>query len=80
MFSADHFRTELLAQLARAAHRGRIDALVHSAELSRSVIGSPESASCCDAMQAEIRSGDTVVLDRTNGAGMVIRYRLPRAI
>jgi hypothetical protein len=29
-------------------------------------------------MQEELKSGDTLVLDRTNGAGMTIRYLLPR--
>ncbi len=33
----------------------------------------------CDAMQAEIKPGDTMILDRTNGAGMTVRYLLPRA-
>jgi hypothetical protein len=40
--------------------------------------GSFSSASCCDAMQAEFKLGDTIVLDRANGAGMTVRYRLPR--
>jgi hypothetical protein len=29
-------------------------------------------------MQAEFKLGDTIVLDRANGAGMTVRYRLPR--
>jgi hypothetical protein len=29
-------------------------------------------------MQEELKSGDTLVLDRTNGAGMTVRYLLPR--
>ena len=33
---------------------------------------------CCDAMQAEIKSGDVLLLERINGAGMTVRYRLPR--
>jgi hypothetical protein len=35
--------------------------------------------SCCDAMQDEIRLGDTLLLDRSSGAGMTVRYLLPRA-
>jgi hypothetical protein len=31
-------------------------------------------------MQAEFKSGDTVLLDRSNGVGMTVRYLLPRAI
>jgi hypothetical protein len=30
------------------------------------------------AMQAEFKPGDTMILDRTNGAGMTVRYLLPR--
>jgi hypothetical protein len=79
MVSIDHFRQELLGQLRRAATEGRIDILINSGELCRTI---PEScswsASCCDAMQEELKSGDMLVLDRTNGAGMTVRYLLPR--
>lgn len=79
MVSTDHFRQELLAQLDRAAVGGRIDVLINSGELCRSVAtGSSWSAYCCDAMEAEITVGDTLVLERSNGAGMTVRYLLPR--
>jgi hypothetical protein len=79
MVSTDHFRHELLAQLGRAATQGHVDVLVNSGELCRTIPGGSLSlASCCDAMQAEFRQGDTMVLDRANGAGMTVRYRLPR--
>jgi hypothetical protein len=79
MVSIDHFRQELLVQLRRAATEGRIDILINSGELCRNIPGNCSwSASCCDAMQEELKSGDTLVLDRTNGAGMTIRYLLPR--
>ena len=79
MVSTDHFRHELLAQLGRAATQGRIDVLINSGELCRSVTrGSSGSASCCDAMQEEFKMGDTLLLDRSNGAGMTVRYLLPR--
>jgi hypothetical protein len=79
MVSIDHFRQELLVQLRRAATEGRIDILINSGELCRTIPGNCSwSASCCDAMQEELKSGDTLVLDRTNGAGMTIRYLLPR--
>jgi hypothetical protein len=29
-------------------------------------------------MQAEFKPGDTLLLDQTNGAGMTVRYLLPR--
>jgi hypothetical protein len=79
MVSIDHFRQELLGQLRRAATEGRIDILINSGELCRTIPGSCSwSASCCDAMQEELKSGDVLVLDRTNGAGMTVRYILPR--
>jgi hypothetical protein len=80
MVSTDHFRQELLAQMDRAATGGRIDILINSGELCRSIpTGSSWSISCCDAMQAEFKLGDTLLLDRTSGAGMTVRYLLPRA-
>jgi hypothetical protein len=81
MVSTDHFRHELLAQLGRAAAQGRLDVLINSEELCRSITrGSSGSASCCDAMQEEFKLGDTLLLDRTNGAGMTVRYLLPRTV
>lgn len=83
MVSIDHFRQGLLAQMDRATTGGRIDVLINSGELYRSLGGYPGSThgmpSCCDAMQAEMKLGDTMVLDRTSGAGMTVRYLLPRA-
>ena len=80
MVSTDHFRQELRAQLGRAATLGHIDALVNSGELCRAIPrGASWSNSCCDAMQAEFKLGDTLIFDRTNGAGMTVRYLLPRA-
>jgi hypothetical protein len=81
MVSTDHFRQELLAQLGRAAKHGHIDILINSGELYRSIAkGGSHSGSSCDAMQEEFKLGDTLLLDRTNGAGMTVRYLLPRAV
>jgi hypothetical protein len=83
MVSTDHFRQALLAQMRRASSNGRIDVLINSGELYRSLGGYPGSShgmpSCCDAMQDEIKPGDVLLLERTNGAGMTVRYLLPRA-
>jgi hypothetical protein len=83
MVSTDHFRQELLAQMNRAAKGGLIDVLISSGELYRSLGGYPGSKhgmpSCCDAMQAEMMPGDTLLVERTNGAGMTVRNLLPRA-
>jgi hypothetical protein len=81
MVSTDHFRQGLLAQMSRAAYGGRTDVLINSGELYRSLGGYPGSAlgmpSCCDAMQAEMKAGDVLLLGRTNGAGMIVRCLLP---
>jgi hypothetical protein len=83
MVSTDHFRQGLLAQMRRASLNGRIDVLINSGELYRSLGGYPGSShgmpSCCDAMQDEMKPGDVLLLERTNGAGMTVRYLLPRA-
>jgi hypothetical protein len=82
MVSTDHFRHELLAQLGRATTQGHFDVLVNSGELCRTIPGgSSSSASCCDAMQAELKLGDTLLVERADGAGttgMTVRYLLPR--
>jgi hypothetical protein len=81
MVSTDHFRHELLAQMDRAGNRGHIDVLINSGELCRSLRtfnGSRGLIACCDAMQAEIKPGDTTILDRASDAGMTVRYLLPR--
>jgi hypothetical protein len=82
MVSIDHYRDELVAQLGLAAKLGRIDILANAAELYRSLAKSPQTAQemgrCCDAMQAEMKPGDTMIVERGNGAGMTVRYMLPR--
>jgi hypothetical protein len=80
MVSVDHFRQELLAQMDRAARSGRMDVLINCGELCRSISrDNVQAKQSSDAMQAEIKPGDTTILDRTNGAGMTVRYLLPRA-
>jgi hypothetical protein len=83
MVSTDHFRRGLLAQMARAAKGGQIDVLINCGQLYRSLGGYPGSTPgmplCCDAMQSEMKPGDTMILDRANGAGMTVRYLLPRS-
>ena len=74
MVSTDHFRQELLAQMNRAAKGGLMDVLISSGELY------PHGMrSCSQAMQAEMKPGDTLLVERANGAGMTVRYLLPRA-
>jgi hypothetical protein len=68
--------------MGRASSSGRITVLINSGELYRSLGGYPGSThgmpSCCDAMQDEMKPGDTLLVERANGAGMTVRYLLPR--
>jgi hypothetical protein len=83
MVSVDYFRHELQAQMSRATKGGLLDLMINSGELYRLSGGYPGSIHgmplCCDAMQAEMKSGDIVLIERANGVGMTVRYRLPRA-
>jgi len=82
MVSVDYFRRELQAQMGRAAKSGLIDVLVNSGELYRSLGGYPGSTHgmplCCNAMQDEMKPGDTLLVEHINGSGMTVRYLLPR--
>jgi hypothetical protein len=82
MVSTDHFRRGLLAQMARATIAGQIDILINCGQLYRSLGGYPGSNHgmplCCDAMQAEFKLGDIMILDRAHGVGMTVRYLLTR--
>lgn len=82
MVTIDHFRQGLLAQMDRATLHGRIDVLINSAELYRSLGGYPGSTHgmpfCCDAMEAEMKLGDILLVERASQAGMTVRYLLPR--
>ncbi len=68
--------------MSRAFRGGRVDVLINSRELHQSLGGYPGSVhgmpQCCDAMQNEIKPGDTLVVERASGAGISVRYRLPR--
>jgi hypothetical protein len=56
---------------------------VNCGQLYRSLGGYPRSTHgmlfCCDTMQAEMKPGDTLLIERANGAGMTVRYLLPRS-
>jgi hypothetical protein len=84
MVSIDHFRQGLSAQLGRAAAQNVADVLVNSGELYRSLGGYPGSVHampvCCDAMEAEIMPGDIILVGKSDGAGMTVRYYLPRIV
>jgi hypothetical protein len=82
MVSADHFAHELRAQLEKAAAQGGTRVTITSGELYRLLGGYPGSThgmlACCDAMRSEMKPGDVVVIEQPNGAGMTVRYQLPR--
>jgi hypothetical protein len=82
LVSVDHFRQELLAQMKRATNHGSIDTVINSGELYRSLGGYPGPLhgmpACCDAMRAEMKPGDILLVEQISGPGMTVRYRLPR--
>jgi hypothetical protein len=82
MVSADHFAQELRAQMSRVAKHGSIDIVINSRELYRSVGGYPGSMhgmpACYNAMRSEMKPGEVLLVEQAGGAGMTVRYRLPR--
>jgi hypothetical protein len=49
-----------------------------SDELCQSIrMGKASTDACCEAMQAEMKPGD-VFVEQRSGAGMTVRYLLPR--
>jgi hypothetical protein len=82
MVSIDYFRQGLSAQLERAAAHNFADVLINCGELYRSLGGFSGSIHgmplCCDAMEAEIVPGDIILVGKCNGAGLTVRYYLPR--
>jgi len=67
----DLFRKGLLEQMERATRHGRIDVLINSGELYRALGGYPGSTHgmpfCCDAMEAEMKLGDVLLVERQRG-------------
>jgi hypothetical protein len=82
MVSADHFAQQLRAQLKKAAAQGATRVVMTSGELYRSLGGYPGSThgmpACCDAMRAEMKPGDNLLVDQPNGGSRTVCYRLPR--
>jgi hypothetical protein len=81
MFS-EHFRNELLGQIERAHARGAKSILINSGELHCSLGdffgANHQSTACCEAMEAEMKLGDVLIVEKSNGYGLTIRYMLPR--
>jgi hypothetical protein len=82
MASVGYFRLGLSAQLDRAAARNFADVLINCSELYRSLGGIHGSVHgmpfCSDAMEAEMVPGDIILVEKSNGAGLTVRYYLPR--
>ena len=79
MVSVDHYKQELGAQLELASMRGAMDVLITAGELCRTLSRSSGATdACCQAMQEEIEPGDVVLIERSAGVGMTVRYQLPR--
>jgi hypothetical protein len=77
--SVDHFRHELLTWFRRAADEGATDVVITSRELCAAIrTGNRSSDACCEAMEVETKPGDLVVVAKSKGASMTVRYLLPR--
>ena len=80
MVSVDRFGHELRSQMASAASNGATDILINGGELRRLFRGSAIALDACTrAMQAELKSGDMVIIEADAGVGMTVRHLLPRA-
>lgn len=79
-----NFRTELIAQFARATVQGTHHVDITSGDLHRQVGGYPgpnhRMPVCCGVMRGEMKHGDRILSapPSGNGATLTIRYRLPR--
>jgi hypothetical protein len=52
--------------------------VITSGELCKNIrMGNSSTQACCEAMQAEVKTGDDVLVSASL-AGMTVRYRLPR--
>lgn len=86
MPTVDEFRTELQAQLRRAAERQAPHYEANAGELHRLLGGYPAVDHCmpvaCEVMRAEMAPGDKVMHngDTGDGAALTIRYLLPRGV
>jgi hypothetical protein len=73
----------MLTQMKIAAKRGAADILITSDDLCLTLGGrwgrSESMPACCRAMKSEMRPGDALLADSSDGAGMTIRFQLPRA-
>jgi hypothetical protein len=82
MASYGHFKQELRDQMKRATSCGAFDMLVCAGDLFRSLpTGNRPDLGisiCCDAISDELSMGDTVLISRSNGSGMTVRFLLPR--
>jgi hypothetical protein len=79
LVSFDHFAHELIVQLRRAEEQGATTIVITSAELCGSIRKAGHwTEACCEAMQAEVKPGDDVLVEQGQGSGMTVRYRLPR--
>jgi hypothetical protein len=78
LVSTDHFRHELSTQLRSAAAQGGTAIVITSGELCKNIrTGNSWTQACYEAMQAEMKPGDDVLVS-DSGSGMTVRYRLPR--
>ena len=79
--ATSEYASELRAQFKKAAARRATSVVVTSGELYQLLGGYPGSThgmpACCDAMRAEMKPGD-ILLVESNGVGLTVCYQLTR--
>jgi len=79
MVSVDRYRQELRSQMDSAAEYLALDILITAGELCRTLRGGIAATDACTkAMKAELKPGDTLIIEAGAGVGMTARYQLPR--
>lgn len=80
MVSSERFREELHAQMKRATARGQKHIVINALELhvALGVFLRPYHHTAAEVMDSERRSGDVVLVEKDNAAGLTVRYLLPR--
>jgi hypothetical protein len=82
MNSTDSYRKAMQGQMSRATHDGAASIDVNAFELNHSMGGFYGSAvwmdNCCEAINGEMRVGDTIIAKHGSALSLTVRYLLPR--
>jgi hypothetical protein len=81
LVSTDHFKHELSTQLRSAAAQGGTAIVITSGELCKNIrMGNNWTQACFEAMQAEVKPGDDILVSVSSGPGVVSAMPSPSSI